>query len=542
MLYINQLKLKPGFSRNDLVKKVSAALKVLPEDIIDVTIDRRSLDARKRNNILYIVNAIVSVKREDSVLRRITDGSVSKYEPVVYTFPAHGDKPLKSRPIIVGAGPAGLFCAYYLAKNGYKPIVLERGLDVDSRKKSVERFWETGVLDPNSNVLFGEGGAGAFSDGKLNTLVKDKDGRNKEVLFLFVKYGAKPSILYDSKPHVGTDVLCEIVKSMREDIKKMGGEFRFNAEMTDIVLKNGRVKSVKINGLTELDCDILLLCIGHSARNTFSMLYDHGIKMEQKEFAVGFRVEHNQKFIDKAFCTDDESVLKFISPVSYKLTYKHESGRGVYSFCMCPGGYVVNASSENGRLCVNGMSYSGRSGEHANSAIIVSVGPKDFGSDHPLAGIEFQRKIEENAFAAGNGMIPVEHYGDFKRKVTGADSVLPDFGEFVGNPPCTKGSYIFADITKVLPEELNRTFVDAMEYFDKVTPGFGASDVLMSAVESRTSSPVRITRGDNFQSLNCGGLYPIGEGAGYAGGIMSAAMDGMKAAEAVAKVYMPLSE
>ena len=542
MLLVNQIKLKPGYSDKDLLKKVSAVLKVLPEDIQKVEIFRRSVDARKRGNVFFILNVLVKVKHEDSVLKRISSSDVSVYVPERYEFLATGTVPLKDRPVIVGAGPAGLFAAYHLALAGYRPIVLERGLDVESRHNSVEEFWKTGVLNPNSNVLFGEGGAGAFSDGKLNTLVKDKSGRNREVLSLFVKFGAPKSILYDAKPHVGTDVLLKVVKAMREEIKNLGGEFRFNAQVTDIVIDKGKVKSVKINSTVTLDCQVLILCIGHSARDTFSMLYEKGFAMEQKDFAVGFRVEHSQDFINRAFYTDDETVLKETGPASYKLTYKHSSGRGVYSFCMCPGGYVVNASSENGRLCINGMSYSGRSGDHANSAMIVSVNGKDFGSDHPLAGVEFQRKIEEKAFSVGNGRIPVEHYGDFKQNVLLTDDYTVDAERFFKDEPRCKGDYVFADVHSILPEELNRAFIDGMEYFDKNIPGFADRNALVSGIESRTSSPVRILRNDSFTCDAISGVYPSGEGAGYAGGIMSAAMDGMKVAEAVAALYKPFGE
>ncbi len=542
MLLVNQIKLKPGYSEKDLLKKVSAALKVLPEDIQKVEIFRRSVDARKRGNVFFILNVLVKVKHEASVLKRISSSDVSVYVPERYEFLATGTVPLKDRPVIVGAGPAGLFAAYHLALFGYRPIVLERGLDVESRHNSVEEFWKTGVLNPNSNVLFGEGGAGAFSDGKLNTLVKDKSGRNREVLSLFVKFGAPKSILYDAKPHVGTDVLLKVVKAMREEIKNLGGEFRFNAQVTDIVIDKGKVKSVKINSTVNLDCQVLILCIGHSARDTFSMLYEKGFAMEQKDFAVGFRVEHSQDFINRAFYTDDETVLKETGPASYKLTYKHSSGRGVYSFCMCPGGYVVNASSENGRLCINGMSYSGRCGDHANSAMIVSVNGKDFGSDHPLAGVEFQRKIEEKAFSVGNGRIPVEHYGDFKQNVLLTDDYTVDAERFFKDEPRCKGDYVFADVHSILPDELNRAFIDGMEYFDKNIPGFADKNVLVSGIESRTSSPVRILRNDSFTCDAFPGVYPSGEGAGYAGGIMSAAMDGMKVAEAVAALYKPFGE
>ena len=310
MIIVNQLKLKPGFSDNELIRKLTSALKILPEDLLSFEIEKQSIDARRKPEIFMILSVVCNVRHEESVLRRVNDGSVSLYNPPVYNFKITGRTQIRHRPVIVGDGPCGLFAAYELALNGYNPLILERGFPVDIRKKDVEKFWNGGPLNENSNVLFGEGGAGTFSDGKLNTLVKDKEGRNKEVLRTFVKFGADPSILYESKPHIGTDVLEKIVKSMREDIEAHGGEFKFNAEMTDIIIDNDEVVGVMVNGITRIDCDTVLLCIGHSARNTFEMLYKKGIHMEQKDFAVGLRVEHSQKMIDKALYSDDEELLK----------------------------------------------------------------------------------------------------------------------------------------------------------------------------------------------------------------------------------------
>jgi len=408
LLIVNQLKLKPGYTEKELVRKIIAALQILPEDLLSFEIERQSIDARRKPDIFFILSVACKVRHEESVLRRLKGSDVSLYNPVEYKFAITGRDLMRYRPVIVGDGPCGLFAAYLLAKNGYKPLILERGFPVDMRKKDVESFWNGAPLNLNSNVLFGEGGAGTFSDGKLNTLVKDKEGRNKEVLRTFVKFGADPSILYDAKPHIGTDVLEKIVKSMRDEIEAKGGEFKFNAEMTDVLIKDDEVVGVMVNGITRIDCNDVLLCIGHSARNTFEMLYNKGIHMEKKDFAVGLRVEHSQKMIDKALYSDDEEVLKKLPHAAYKLTYKADNGRGVYSFCMCPGGYVVNASSEKGLLCINGMSYSGRNGDNANSAIVVTVGKEDFGDDHPLSGIRFQRELEKKAYEAGSGNIPVE--------------------------------------------------------------------------------------------------------------------------------------
>ncbi len=543
MILINQIKLKPGFTEEDLIKKGASLLHVLPKDIRSARPERVSIDARDKSHIRMTVNAVFDVIGEAFVLRRSQKNpDISEYKETGYSFPDKGSERLAHRPVIAGAGPAGLFAALKLAENGYRPIVLERGLDVDSRTRVVNSFFETGKLEKNTNVLFGEGGAGTFSDGKLNTLVKDPSGRNKEVLETFIRFGADPSIAYDSKPHIGTDVLTVIIKNIREHIKELGGEFRFNAEVTDVLIKDGVIKGVFVNSLNDpVECDVLLLATGHSARDTIKMLYDKGMTMEQKDFAVGFRVMHEQALINRLFLTEDPEILKHTGPAAYKLTYKHASGRGVYSFCMCPGGYVVNSSSEEGRLSINGMSYSGRDGKYANSAMIISVGSKDYGSDHPLAGIDFQRNIEEKAFSLGHGFIPVEYYGDFKNDILGTDDQEP-LDRFFDNDFETKGNHVFSKVSDILPDELNRAFIDAMDFFDKVHEGFGGKRVLVLGIESRTSSPVRIVRNEGFESPDVKGLYPLGEGAGYAGGIMSAAMDGIKGAEAVAKIYAPFKE
>lgn len=543
MLLINQIKMKPGYTNNALFKRVASILKVFPEDIVDFSIERQSIDARKKPDIFYVLSVRVKLKSEEGILRKLDNPNVTKYDVKEYDYSPCGKSSLSSRPVVVGAGPCGLFAALYLAEKGYKPIVIERGFDVDTRTEHVEKFWNGEELKPNSNVLFGEGGAGTFSDGKLNTLVKDKYGRNKEVLRRFVEFGADPSIMYDAKPHVGTDVLKTVVKNISSRIRSLGGEFRFNAEMTDIVIKNNQLVGIKINGFIDLPCEVCVLAIGHSARDTFRMLYDKGITMEQKDFAVGFRVEHPQSMINKELYFDDEEVLKQLPPASYKLAYKADNERGVYSFCMCPGGYVVNASSEKERLCVNGMSYSKRDGRNANSAIVVTVSSKDYNSEHPLAGIDFQRKIEENAYKVGNGSIPVQLYSDFKSDVLG----IPNF-DIIDNvfdiefSPSIKGSYTIGKLSNILPKELNETIVEGMEHFNKIIPGFAGEKAILSGVESRTSSPVRIVRDETMESLGLRGLYPCGEGAGYAGGITSAAMDGIKVYEKISSVFAPFKE
>lgn len=538
MLLINQIKLLPTYSDTDLLKKICGTLKVSGEDIIDYRVLKQSIDARKKPDIFYVLSVSVSLKNEKAVLKRnIKD--VTIYNPVIYNPVISGEKELTNPPVIVGAGPCGLFAAYELAINGYKPIVIERGKTVDLRTEDVTKFWETGILKPDSNVLFGEGGAGTFSDGKLNTLVKDKLGRNGYVLDILVRFGAPERIKYENKPHIGTDILVDVVSNIRKYIIECGGTFLFETKLTDIKTENNHVVGIEVNKDTCIPCEALLLCIGHSARDTFKMLYDKGIYLEQKDFAVGFRVEHKQEMIDKALYTDSEEMLKLLPPAAYKLAYQSEKyNRGVYSFCMCPGGFVVNSSSEDGCLCINGMSYSRRDGENANSAIVMTVRRDDFGSDHPLAGIDYQRKIERNAYEAGSGRIPVMKYGDFKKSVIGLN--VSETDQIV--EPNNRGFSVFADITGILSNDLNNAFIEGMEHFSRVIPGFSNSDTIVSAVESRTSSPVRISRDEYFESVSLKGLYPGGEGAGYAGGITSAAMDGLKLFEEIARRYKPFNK
>ncbi|MDE7331705.1 MAG: FAD-dependent oxidoreductase [Lachnospiraceae bacterium] len=535
MLRINQLKLPVGHSREELAERVKKLLRC--KETPRITIVRRSIDARKKPRLYfnYILN--VQVADQQEVYRRCDKSQVLLWEEKTYQFPA-ADYKGKKRPVIIGTGPAGLFCGYMLAEAGFCPILLERGKPVEERTGDVERFWETGKLNPESNVQFGEGGAGTFSDGKLNTLVKDKYGRNREVLSLFVKAGAPEEILYDHKPHIGTDVLCRVVSNLRKAILDKGGEVRFGAKVTDFEIEKGQISGVVINGKERLGAEYVILAPGHSARDTFSVLYEKGVAMEPKAFAVGLRVEHPQKMINfsqygKTATAAEEEIL---GSAAYKVTAKAADGRGVYSFCMCPGGYVVNASSEPGRLAVNGMSFSKRDGENANSAVIVSVTPKDYGGSHPLAGVEFQRRLEEKAFEIGKGSIPVERYGSFRAGVTG-NRDCKSFGDGFKLPddfaPCIKGKWSYQPVHQILPQPLNVAFVEGMEQFGKIIKGFNDENVLIEGVESRTSSPVRILRDERMQA-SVKGLYPCGEGAGYAGGITSAAMDGIRVAEEVA--------
>lgn len=533
MIRINQLTLAADHKAEAMKKKAAKLLHVPEEAIREIKIIRRSIDARKKDRPLfsYIVDVeLIEAKREAAVIKKAADHNIRLEKEQGYRFPAPGSVPLKERPIIIGAGPAGLFAALSLAVNGYAPVLLEQGDDVDTRTKKVEEFWKQGdeCLDPLSNVQFGEGGAGTFSDGKLNTLVKDVSGRNHQVLNIFAEAGADSSILYDSKPHIGTDVLRNVVKNIRRQIIEAGGTVRFGSRVTEILVENQKICGLVINDQETIKTEHVILAVGHSARELFSVLERHQVIMEPKPFAVGLRVQHPQKQINLSQYGKEEVPLFGAAP--YKVTGKGSKGRGVYSFCMCPGGYVVNASSERGRLAVNGMSNFDRAGENANSAIIVTVTPEDFPEHGPLSGVEFQKMLEEKAFLMGSGKIPVQMFEDFKenRESRAFGDVAPGF----------QGGYSFANLRELMPEELNQTFIEGMDQFGRKIRGFDRPDAILAGIESRTSSPVRIVRGENLES-NIKGLFPCGEGAGYAGGITSAAMDGMKVAEELIRRYRP---
>lgn len=520
----------------NLLPVIAKQLHISKNRIISSSFVKRSLDARKKDKIQYTYTIDVLIADEEKYLEELenkrqhkkSDRNLSNIQKAPihsYTFKPIGTKKLEHRPIIIGFGPAGMFCALELARAGYCPIVLERGEAVDERIKTVEKFWNTNELDSLSNVQFGEGGAGTFSDGKLNTLVKDPLGRNHKVLNDFVQFGAHGHILYENKPHIGTDCLRKIVKNIRKEIIGLGGEVRFSSLVTDFIIEHNQIKAVKINHKEILPCNALVLAIGHSARDTFEKLYENQIYMEQKAFAIGVRVEHPQDMIGMA--QYGESYTKLPS-AEYKVTHQTQAGRGVYSFCMCPGGFVVNSSSEKEHLVVNGMSNSKRDEKNANSAIIVSVSPKDFFSNHPLAGVEFQRRWEKLAYEVGGGLIPTQLYGDFKenKKSIGYGSILPN----------TKGKVSFGNIRECLPNYVCESIIEGMEQFNRKIKGFSNPEAILCGVETRTSSPIRIQRNEGFL-CNVHGIYPCGEGAGYAGGITSAAMDGVKVFEAIASVY-----
>ena len=543
MIQINQLKLNIHHTEADLERKIRKILHLKEDTLLSYQIKKQSIDARKKPDLffVYTVDVQINAALEKQILRRCNDKNLSAVQRTSWHFPlCKNGKFLQHRPVVIGSGPAGLFCTYFLAQNGYRPILIERGMPVEERLRDVEAFWKTGKLNTESNVQFGEGGAGTFSDGKLNTLVKDSDGRGRKVMEIFAEYGAPKEILYVNKPHIGTDVLINVVRNMRNAILENGGEVLFHTKMTDIHTRNtDGSKQLESLLLTDtltgeeriLPTDITVLALGHSARDTFQMLYERGVDVQAKSFAVGVRVEHPQAMINLSqYGSEHPDIL---SAASYKLTTKLENGRGVYTFCMCPGGYIVNASSEQERLAVNGMSYHARDGRNANSAVIVTVTPEDYGGSHPLAGVAFQRKLEEAAYREGKGSVPVQTFGDYRRNMPSEKlgTVIPQI----------KGKYRLSNVRNIFPGEIGDSIEQGILAFDRKIPGYAGEDTILSGVESRTSSPLRINRDAQMESP-VKGIYPCGEGAGYAGGITSAAMDGIKTAEAIAKKYLPFDK
>ncbi|MDE7216097.1 MAG: hypothetical protein K2O08_04755 [Clostridia bacterium] len=514
-----QLKLPANYTQLDLERQLAGSLRISPEEVTEYKIIKKSLDCRDKSKIHYVLTLGVGLRGESKYLARNKKATV--YVPPINSLDGiiPETKPLDKPPVIIGAGPAGLFAGLALAKAGLKPMIFERGKCVEERKKSVEKFISDGILDTQSNIQFGEGGAGTFSDGKLNTGIGSQ--KINVVLGELVKYGAPEQIAYDAKPHIGTDKLTQVVENVRRDIIALGGEVYFDSQLVDVKTKDGRITSITVQnpdkGLWSVDCDHCILAIGHSARDTFEMLSSK-VLMQAKPFSIGVRIEHLQKNTDRAQYGDTLN----LPPATYSLATHLDNGRSCYTFCMCPGGYVMPATSEKNAVVTNGMSYFARDGVNSNSALLVGVTPQDFGSADPLAGVEFQRRYERAAFALSNSYkAPCQRYEDLL-----AGKITNRLGEV--QPTYPLGAE-FADLRECLPDYVIESIGKAVGVFDKKLRGFAHPDALLTGVESRSSSPVRIVRDENGNS-SIAGLMPCGEGAGYAGGITSAAVDGINVA------------
>ncbi|HOD02209.1 MAG TPA: hypothetical protein PKN28_02670 [Clostridiales bacterium] len=527
MIRVNEIKLPLSSLSEDLETAVAKTLRINKSDIKNLTVYKRSVDSRKKDDIHFVYSVDIETQLDEaSLVTGFSESKVSIVKDFCYSPPSLY-RNSKFRPVVVGFGPAGMFASLLLARFGLNPLVLERGDDVDTRSDKVSRFWKTGELDENTNVQFGEGGAGTFSDGKLTTGIKNPICR--EVLIQLVKYGAPAEILYEASPHIGTDKLKTVVKAIRKQIISLGGEIKFGCKMTDIIVANGFVHGVsfreKNKSKTDFETDTIILAIGHSSRDTYEMLYSMGLEIAQKAFSVGMRIEHPQEYINK--CRYGGNYANpLLPPAEYKLSDHSLHARGAYTFCMCPGGIVVNASSEKGSVTVNGMSEYKRDAENANSALLVGIEPHSFPDSHALSGMYLQREIEKKAFEVSQSYSPPAHLlGDFLNGVPSK--------KLGGVTPSCPTGVVLSDLRLVLPKWVTDTVLSAVYSFDKKLPGFNLPDAVLTAPETRSSAPVRIVRDEFMNASGLLGLYPCGEGAGYAGGIVSAAVDGIKVAQSI---------
>jgi uncharacterized FAD-dependent dehydrogenase len=522
---INNLKVGLLKNKDQLMKLAANKLNIPEKDFLSFKIVKESLDARRKNNICFIYSVCV----ETLTKVRIKNSDIRELDELVEQEMKFGNEKIVNRPIVVGTGPCGLFAALFLAQNGYKPLVLERGEDVENRGKTVDAFWKFGILSKESNVQFGEGGAGTFSDGKLVTRINSPEC--DKVLKILYENGAPEDILYRAKPHIGSDNLPKVVENIRERIKSLGGEVLFNSKVTDIEIKNGAIYGITVNNTMKIEANVVIMAVGHSSRDTFDMLYNKGVAMEAKPFSIGVRIEHPQELVNKAQYGENFNHPS-LSSADYSL-FSKIGNRTAYSFCMCPGGLVVASASEENGIVTNGMSEYKRDRENANSAFVVSVSPSDFEGGNPLAGVDFQKKYESMAFKIGGGRYgaPIQKLGDFIRnqKSSSISSVKPSY----------TGETTWADLNECMPVFIGDTLKEAVELFDRKLKGFALEDAILTGMETRTSSPVRIPRNDTCQSINVMGIFPGGEGAGYAGGITSAAVDGIKIAKSVMSIFKP---
>ena len=538
MIRITEIRLPVGHAPEALEEAVLKRLHLHPANLISFEMYKRSYDARKNTTLSFIYTVDLVVENEDRVLEQFADDiHVGPTPDTSYHFVAdakqivpHVNAPTFLRPVVIGFGPCGIFAALILAQMGLKPIVLERGKQVRERTQDTWALWRKNVLNPESNVQFGEGGAGTFSDGKLYSQIKDPKFYGRKVIHEFIRAGAPDEIRYVAKPHIGTFRLVGVVEKMRQEMIELGGEIRFSQKVIGFDIENDQIKGVKIEGHEDLAANHVILALGHSARDTFEALHDAGVFMEAKPFSVGFRIEHPQSLIDKARL-GPHAGNEYTGAADYKLVYHASNGRSVYSFCMCPGGTVVAATSELNRVVTNGMSQYSRNERNANAGIVVGITPEDYPGG-PLAGIEFQRALESKAYEMGGSTYeaPGQLVGDF---LEGKPST--EFGSVM---PSYKPGVHLTDLADSLPAYAIEAIREAIPAFEKQIKGFSIKDAVLTGIETRTSSPLRITRDANFQSMNVKGLYPAGEGAGYAGGILSAGVDGIKVAEAVALSYL----